>query len=121
MGAMCDQINNRVTQINVSKAVIATGGRAVYGKAAMEHFKDIGKVTYLELPVDEIEERSGSLKERGVVSNGKHDVYDIFAERERLYKKYADITHHEHGRLIRETVDKLYDLLVNKDSYNELN
>ena len=39
--------------INAEHAVIATGGSAVYGETAMEHFKDIGTVIYLE--VDEIE------------------------------------------------------------------
>ncbi len=35
-------------------------------KEAMEHFKDIGTVVYLELPPELLEERLGSLKERGL-------------------------------------------------------
>ena len=98
--------------------VIATGGSVVYGKEAMEHFKDIGTVVYLELPPESLEERLGSLKERGVVSNGKTTVEEIYADRAALYKKYADITLNEQGKQIRETVEMLYDIIMNKDQYN---
>lgn len=40
----------------------------------MEHFKDIGTVIYLEVDEIELEERVGSLKERGVVSNGRQQL-----------------------------------------------
>ena len=44
------QIENEVNcSISPHHTVIATGGSAVYGKEAMEHFKDIGTVVYLEL------------------------------------------------------------------------
>ena len=88
------------------------------GFIQMEHFKDIGTVVYLELPPELLEERLGSLKERGVVSNGKTTVEEIYADRTALYKKYADITLNEQGKQIRETVEMLYDIIMNKDQYN---
>ena len=113
------QIENEVNcSISPHHTVIATGGSAVYGKEAMEHFKDIGTVVYLELPPESLEERLGSLKERGVVSNGKTTVEEIYADRVALYKKYADITLNEQGKQIRETVEMLYDIIMNKDQYN---
>ena len=113
------QIENEVNcSISPHHTVIATGGSAVYGKEAMEHFKDIGTVVYLELPPELLEERLGSLKERGVVSNGKTTVEEIYADRTALYKKYADITLNEQGKQIRETVEMLYDIIMNKDQYN---
>ena len=75
-------------------------------------------VVYLELPPESLEERLGSLKERGVVSNGKTTVEEIYADRAALYKKYADITLNEQGKQIRETVEMLYDIIMNKDQYN---
>ena len=52
------QIENEVNcSISPHHTVIATGGSAVYGKEAMEHFKDIGTVVYLELPPESLEER----------------------------------------------------------------
>ena len=113
------KIENDVNcSISPEHTIIATGGSAVYGKEAMEHFKDIGTVVYLELPPESLEERLGSLKERGVVSNGKTTVEEIYADRAALYKKYADITLNEQGKQIRETVEMLYDIIMNKDQYN---
>ena len=112
-------VENRInSEIEAHHSVIATGGSVVYGKEAMEHFKDIGTVVYLELPPESLEERLGSLKERGVVSNGKTTVEEIYADRVALYKKYADITLNEQGKQIRETVEMLYDIIMNKDQYN---
>lgn len=102
--------------INVQKTVIATGGSAVYGAEAMEHLKQIGTVIYLEVPERELKERLGSLKERGVVSNGKTTVEEIYEDRKALYKKYADITVELNSKILRESVEELYELITNKDN-----
>lgn len=110
------QLENDVNcSIDVRKTVIATGGSAVYGKQAMEHFKDIGVIIYLAVSYEELEERLGSLKERGVVSNGKATIEEIFEDRKNLYKKYADITVLLDKKLLREAVEEIYDLVANKD------
>ena len=101
--------------IEAERTVIATGGSAVYGEAAMEHFKEIGTVIYLEVPETELEERLGSLKERGVVSNGKSSVEEIYNDRKKLYRRYADITMHQDKKLLRESVEEIYDLVMNQD------
>ncbi len=98
--------------IEAEHTVIATGGSAVYGSEAMEHFKRTGTVIYLEVSESELEERVGSLKERGVVSNGKTSVEEIFADRKNLYRKYADITFNQNGKKIRESVEEMYNLIV---------
>lgn len=108
--------NNVNKSIDISRSVIATGGSAVYGEEAMEHFKQIGTVIYIDIPTEEICERIGSLKERGVVSNGKTTIEEIFEDRKRLYRKYADITVRFDNRLLREAVEEIYELTVNKDN-----
>lgn len=101
-------LENEINQsILVNRTVIATGGSAVYGQEAMEHFKKIGTVIYLQVPLDEIEKRVGSLKDRGVVSNGKSNFQEIFADRVSLYEKYADIIISDWDVPIRETVSKI--------------
>lgn len=102
--------------IDVEKTVIATGGSAVYGDKAMQHFKETGTIIYLDVPRESLEERLGSLKERGVVSNGKATIEEIFEDRRNLYKKYADITAHLENKLLRESVEEIYDLVANKDN-----
>ena len=77
-----------------------------------------GTIHFIFNLYESLEERLGSLKERGVVSNGKTTVEEIYADRAALYKKYADITLNEQGKQIRETVEMLYDIIMNKDQYN---
>lgn len=99
--------NNINKSIEVEHAVIATGGSAVYGTDAMEHFRKIGTVIYLEVPYKEIEKRVGSLKDRGVVSNGKENIEDIYADRVELYEKYADVIIKEWNIPIKEIINKI--------------
>lgn len=112
------QIENDVNKgIQVERTVIATGGSAVYGKEAMEHFKEIGTVIYLEVPEEELKIRLGSLKERGVVSNGKTTVEEIFEDRKALYQKYADITFCQEHKPLRDSVEELYNRIQEMNDY----
>lgn len=102
--AIEDRIN---TSIETDKAVIATGGSAVYGKKAMEHFQDIGRVVYLSLPYEELEERLGDLNERGVVLQPGQTLRQLFEERRPLYEKYGEIVINCRGKQIREIVAEI--------------
>lgn len=99
------EIENRINAgFNVERAVIATGGSAVYGKEAMEHFKKIGKVIYLKLPYEQIDERLGDLNARGVTLRPGQTLHDLFEERSPLYEKYADLVVDCNNKSIREIV-----------------
>lgn len=102
------QVENRVnSQIVVERCVIATGGSAVYGREAMAHLKEIGRVVYLQIPYEELEERLGNLKCRGVVLKEGQSLRDLYDERVPLYEKYADITIQETGLGVEETMEKI--------------
>ena len=90
--------------IETDRTVIATGGSAVYGPKAMVHYKRIGTVIYLSLPLAGIRERLGDLDERGVTLREGQDLDGLYAERLPLYEKYADITVACEGLEIREIV-----------------
>lgn len=103
-----NEIENEVnSKINAENSVIATGGSAVYGKEAMEHFKSIGQVVYLKLPYDEIENRLGDLNERGVSIKKGQTLSSLYEERAPLYEKYADITIDCNELSIRDIVSKI--------------
>ena len=85
-------IENEVNSaISERKAVIATGGSVIYGEEAMENLKSLGKVVYLKVPYDEMCRRLGDYSHRGVVIKKGSTLADMYAEREPLYEKYADI------------------------------
>lgn len=78
--------------IETHRCVIATGGSAVYGANAMEHFKQTGSIIYLKLSCNAIADRLGDLNERGVTMKDGQGLPELYAERVPLYEKYADVT-----------------------------
>ncbi len=103
---MENQVNAAVSP---QRAVIATGGSAVYGKEAMEHLREISAVVYLKLSYESLKQRLGDLKERGVVMKPGQTLWDILEERQPLYEKYAHLTIDADGLGIREIVGKIAD------------
>lgn len=86
-------IENKVNSaIEEKNAIIATGGSVVYCDEAMAHLKTLGKVVYLRIPFDEMRRRLGDFSHRGVIMRHGNSLEDMYAEREPLYEKYADIT-----------------------------
>lgn len=105
------EIENDVNaSINVSKTVIATGGSAVYGDKAMQHFKKTGKIVYLHVDYDRLVKRLSDIKQRGVVIRNGQTFEQLYNERLELYKKYADITVEENC----EDVETVLADLINK-------
>jgi shikimate kinase len=82
----CDTVKSVVCD----NCVIATGGSAVYCDIAMAHLQDIAKIIFLDLPVAEVEQRIGSIAERGVVIRPGMTMEDLYHERHPLYMKFAN-------------------------------
>lgn len=102
------QIENDVNKgIRVEKAVIATGGSAVYGEEAMGHLREIATVVYLKLSYEEIAERLGDLNARGVTLREGQDLASLFEERVPLYEKYAHIIIECDNKMLREIVKEI--------------
>ena len=81
-----DRIN---AEIEAEKTVIAPGGSVVYCKNAMKHYKEIGKVVYLQVSFETINKRLRN------------------EERVKLFEKYADVTVCEDGLELEETIEKV--------------
>ena len=102
------EIENDVNaSLDMEKAVIATGGSAVYGKEAMEHLQQIATVVYLKLSYEEIAERLGDLTARGVTLMPGQTLMDLYEERIPLYEKYADKIIECDGKMLREIVKEI--------------
>lgn len=105
-------IENRVNAgLNVGNSVIAPGGSVIYGREAMEHYKETATVVYLKLPYEVLEKRLHNLKDRGVVLKEGQTLQDLYEERGRLYEKYADITVEETNLDVAATVQKIVEEL----------
>lgn len=106
--AIEDRIN---ASLKADNTVIATGGSAVYGKMAMAHFRDIGRIVYLSLPFEELKERLGDLSERGVVLKPGQDLQGLLEERTPLYERYQEIEIDCSQKQIREIVEEIVEKL----------
>lgn len=86
------KIENEVNcSIDDARAIISTGGSAVYGKEAMEHFKALGKIVYLKISCETMFARLGDYVHRGVVLPNGGTLTDMYNERSALYERYADV------------------------------
>lgn len=94
---------NTNLSIRAQHTVIATGGSAVYGARAMAHFREIGTVVYLKLPLREIKKRLGDLSRRGVAMEAGQSLRFLYEERVPLYEKYAHITVDVYQKNLKES------------------
>ena len=80
-----------VCKINIENCIISTGGSVAYSKKAMEHLKEISTIIFLEVSFDEITRRITNFESRGIAKAKHQSFLDLFNERQKLYKQYADI------------------------------
>jgi shikimate kinase len=99
--------NDIICAQNYHSSVVATGGSAVYGEEAMAHLRKDGVTVYLEISLAEIEKRIGNIKTRGVAMKNGETLESLYAEREPLYNKYADVTVNCEGLTAEECVEKI--------------
>jgi shikimate kinase len=78
--------------LDYTNHVIATGGSAVYGSAAMKHLRESGIVVFLHVDLPLLKARVHDYDTRGLAKRPDQTMDDLFAERFALYRRYADIT-----------------------------
>jgi shikimate kinase len=101
-----------IVSLNVARYVISTGGSVVYYPRAMKHLKDLGRILWLDLPLEEIERRvADGMDDRGLVRTPEQTLADLYRERTPLYERYAEIRVDAMGKtdehIVREILDRL--------------
>jgi shikimate kinase len=86
------EIEARVLQtLNLENPIISTGGSAVYSDEAMQHLRKNGTTIYLDVSLDTLRRRITDYETRGIAKRPDQSFDDLFDERARLYRKYADL------------------------------
>jgi shikimate kinase len=93
--------------LETSGCVIATGGSAVYSAGAMTHLAARGRIIYLRLPLEVLQERVTNLGARGIVKEPQQTLAEIFRERSPLYARWAQVTIDCLGRTPDQVVDAI--------------
>lgn len=87
--------------------VVATGGSAIYFSAAMQKFKQKGKIIYLQVSLDTVLQRLSNIKTRGVTLEKGQTLADLYDQRVPLYEKHADIVIPADGLTVEGVVEKI--------------
>jgi shikimate kinase len=77
--------------LECERHVIATGGSAVYSKAALEHLSVDGIIVFLDADLATLESRVRDFHTRGIALRPGQSFADLFTERRHLYVKSADL------------------------------
>jgi shikimate kinase len=93
--------------------VIATGGSAVYSKAAMEHLRAGGVVVFLDCDLATLGSRVRDFGTRGLAKRPDQTFSQLFDERRPLYQRYAEITISCGGLTHEEVSTRIIDALEN--------
>lgn len=106
------KIENQVNRdVDVENAVISPGGSIVYCDEAMQHYKEIGTVVYLQASYQTIKQRIRNPKKRGVVLREGQTLKDLYDERSVLFEKYADVIVNEDRCEISDTIEKVLEAI----------
>ena len=87
-----------IRDLDCTRTVIAPGGSAVCREGGARRLKELGLVVYLHVPLEELERRIRNITTRGIAMEPGQTLADVYAAREPLYRKYADLTVDVAGR-----------------------
>jgi len=80
-----------VCKLATHRSVVATGGSVVYSSNAMAHLREIGRLVFLDLPLDELQRRVRNMDSRGLVIDPGETFADLYARRIPLYQQHAEL------------------------------
>ena len=109
--AFLDREAAAIVSVDCDRTVIATGGSVVCRDGAMEHLKDLGRIVYLQLPLEELERRLHNISTRGIAMAPGETLAHIYDYRSPLYQKYADLTVAVDRQTLEETVEQVLSAL----------
>ena len=108
----CDLEERHLLSISLKAHVIATGGSVVYSHKAMQHLRRDGFVVHLDLNCAKLKKRLDDIEQRGVVIAPGQDIDGLYAERDLLYRKYADVTVETDDLAPDQVVQLIYEIVT---------
>lgn len=110
--AFIEMESDVVCSLQLSRAVIATGGSVVYRQRTMAHLASLGPVVFLDVPLETILERIALNPARGLAIAPGQTIEDLFREREALYHRYATVTVAMRGLTPQESAAQVLEALA---------
>ena len=102
--------------INDQKAVIATGGSAVFSAAGKKHLRENGICVYLRVDEQELIRRLTNIKTRCIACRSGEMVAEIIPSVRKYYNRYADIT----VDCVDTTAEQVVGMIMEKTQANDI-
>lgn len=78
--------------LDVERTVVATGGSAIYSAVGMAALAASGRIVFLSVPLEILLMRIQDMDQRGLVIDPGESFADLYARRNPLYQRWADVT-----------------------------
>lgn len=101
-----------ICTVECKQAVISPGGSCVCRELSMAHLKNLGRIVYLDLPLQELEARLNNISTRGIAMEPGQTLSEVYRYRTPLYEKWADVTVQCAGQNLEETVAAVLRALI---------
>jgi Fur family ferric uptake transcriptional regulator len=106
-----------ILTVSVEAHVIATGGSAVCSEKAMRHLKSGAVVCHLDADPKCLQARIDNMDSRGIAMAPDQSLAVLYAERRRLYLKYADVSIDCSDLSPNKVVQRILDILQSRFHY----
>lgn len=81
-----------ILHLAVENTVVSTGGSVVYSDKGMQHLAQNGVIVFLDVSLETLKRRITDYDQRGIARRPDQSFEDLFEERSRLYRRYAQVT-----------------------------
>ena len=100
-------------ELDASRTVVATGGSMVLYEDAMKALKEMGRVVFIDVELDELKRRITNITTRGITFKEGETLEDIYRTRRPYYEKYADVSVKADSSVsVENTVEKILEKLI---------
>lgn len=96
-----------VKTLRARNTVIATGGSVALEDHAMRRLKRDGRVVFLRLSYERIEERLKNISTRGIAMEKGQTLRQLYEERQPAYLRWSDAVLDAEGLTVEQTVERL--------------
>ena len=106
-----DLERDAIRSIHCRHTVVAPGGSCVCREESIAHMRELGRVVYLQLPLEDVAGRIHNQASRGIALSPGQTLADVYQYRAPLYERCAHITIPAGGQSLAETVEEVKEAL----------